>query len=132
MIEHFKALDKWCASVDSISRFFEQELDISELFRPDVFFNSLRQHAAREAKISMDGLKLVSNFGGSMRNVGLNVKISGLQLEGCNFDGSKLTECQENSPSVISLPPCYVGWIQKVSLIHFQFKFFNFSIKNLI
>ena len=114
MIEHFKALDKWCSSVDSISRFFEQELDISELFRPDVFFNSLRQHAAREGKISMDGLKLACSFSGPMRGVGLNVKISGLQLEGCNFDGNKLTECQENSPSVISLPACFIGWVQKV------------------
>ncbi len=117
VIEHFKALDKWCSSVDSISRFFEQELDISELFRPDVFFNSLRQHAAREAKISMDGLKLACSFSGPMRGVSLNVRISGLQLEGCDFDGSKLTECQENSPSVISLPFCYVGWVQKVNFL---------------
>lgn len=116
MIEHFKALDKWCSSVDSISRFFEQELDISELFRPDVFFNSLRQHAARETKISMDGLKLVSSFSGAMRGVGLNIRICGLQLEGCNFDGVKLTECQENSPSIISLPSCYVAWVQKVKI----------------
>ena len=110
-------MDKWCAGVDSISKFFESELDMSELFRPDVFLNSLRQHAAREAKISMDGLKLACSFSGPMRGVILNVKVCGLQLEGCNFDGTKLTECQEDSPSVVSLPGCYLGWVQKVKKI---------------
>ena len=108
------ALDKWCASVENISQFFEKELDLSELFRPDVFFNSLRQHAARTAKVSMDGLKLACSFAGPMRDVISNVKICGLQLEGCNFNEGKLSECQENSPSISSLPSCYVGWVQKV------------------
>ena len=119
VVEKLRALDKWVSSVDSMSSFFEQELDLSELFRPDVFFNSLRQHAAREARVSMDNLKLVCSFGGAMRGVKLNVRITGLQLEGCGFDGSKLSECQENSPSVVSLPPCCIGWIQKVSFLLF-------------
>lgn len=114
VVERFRALDKWVSSVDSTAKFFEQVLDLSELFRPDVFLNSLRQHSAREAKVSMDNLKLVCSFSGPMRGVGLNVRITGLQLEGCGFDGSKLSECQENSPSIVSLPPCFIGWIQKV------------------
>lgn len=112
-MERFRALDNWVSSIDSISKFFEQVLDLSELFRPDVFFNSIRQHSAREAKVSMDSLKLVCSFSGPLRGVVLNVKVTGFQLEGCGFDGSKLSECEENSPSVISLPPCYIGWIQK-------------------
>jgi dynein heavy chain 2, cytosolic len=117
IIEHFLALDKWVSSVDSISKFFDQVLDLSELFKPDVFLNSLRQQAARDAKISMDEFKLVCSFDGPMRGVNLNVKIAGLQLEGCSFDGSRLCDCLENSPSVISLPPCFIGWIQKVFVI---------------
>jgi dynein heavy chain 2 len=117
VVERFKALDNWVSSVDSISKFFEQELDLSELFRPDVFLNSLRQHAAREARVSMDGLILACSFAGPMRGTILNVKITGLQLEGCTFDGEKLGECQENSPTVVSLPSCYIGWVQKVFLV---------------
>ena len=124
-MERFAALDKWCVTVDSISKFFEQELDLSELFRPDVFLNSLRQHAAREARISMDGLKLVCSFSGQMRGVNLNVRVCGLQIEGCNFDGSKLVECIEKSPTVMSLPPCFIGWIQKVNFKKNQFEFWN-------
>lgn len=113
VVERFKALDKWISSIESPARFFEQELDLSELFRPDVFLNSLRQHAAREARVSMDGLKLVCSFTGPMRGVSLNVKVTGLQLEGCGFDGNKISECQEDSPTVVSLPPCFIAWIQK-------------------
>lgn len=105
------------SGVESVQRFFEEELDLSELFRPDVFFNSLRQYAARESRISMDGMKLVCSFSGPMRGVNLNVKISGFQLECCGFDGHRLIENHENSPSVVNLPPCYVSWIEKVFFV---------------
>ncbi len=82
----------------------------------------MRQHAARENKISMDSLKLACSFTGPLKGVNLNVKISGLQLECCGFDGHKLIECQENSPSVTSLPPCYISWIEKVN------KFYNTNL----
>lgn len=118
VIERFRALDQWVAMVDSggsaANKLLEQTLDLSELFRPDVFFNSLRQFAARELKTSMDHLRLVCSFSGPMRGVSINVKITGLQLEGCSFDGSRLTECNESSPSVLLLPPCCIGWIPRV------------------
>ncbi len=120
IVEHFKALDKWCAAADSVSKFLEDELDLSELFRPDVFFNSLRQYCARESKVSMDGLKLVSSFNGPLRGVKVMAKISGFQLECCGFDGHRLVECSENSQSVVTLPACYVSWIEKVSFMFFS------------
>jgi dynein heavy chain 2 len=61
----------------------------------------------------MDELKLVCSFNGPMRGVNLNVQVTGLQLEGCGFDGSRLIECEENSPTVLSLPPCFISWIHK-------------------
>lgn len=99
------------------AKIFEQTLDLSELFRPDVFFNSLRQFSAREQRTSMDNLNLVCSFGGPMRGISLNVQVTGLQLEGCGFDGSRLVECSENSPTVLLLPPCFIGWIPKVSVL---------------
>jgi dynein heavy chain 2 len=114
IVEHFKALEKWCKSIES-SDFFQRTMDLSELFRPDVFLNSLRQHSARDTKISMDELKLVCSWNGPIRNAQFNVKIGGLQLEGCNFNGTKLMECDENSPGIVSLPECYISWIPKSS-----------------
>ncbi|NXA12552.1 DYHC2 protein, partial [Sapayoa aenigma] len=37
--------------------------------------------------------------------------ISGLQLEGCRFDGNRLSENLHDSPSVSSVLPCYMAWI---------------------
>ena len=46
------------------------------------------------------------------------VKPGGLMLEGCTFDGSRLSENQRDSPSVASIPPCVISWIPKVGLAH--------------
>ena len=40
-------------------------------------------------------------------------QIGGLQLEGCSFDGSRLTENSHDSPSVVAMPPCMVAWVTK-------------------
>ena len=40
-------------------------------------------------------------------------QISGLQLEGCSFDGTRLLENRRDSPSVSDIPPCTVAWVTK-------------------
>ena len=40
-------------------------------------------------------------------------QIGGLQLEGCSFDGSRLTENSRDSPNVVAMPPCMVAWVTK-------------------
>ena len=122
IVDRSKALEKWCKIVES-SDIFERTLDLSELFRPDVFLNSLRQHAARESKVSMDSLKLVCSWSGPIRTSKINAKICGLQLEGCVFENSKLSECQEDSPSIVSLPECFISWIPKVKFLQMKFLF---------
>jgi len=43
-----------------------------------------------------------------------NFQIGRLQMEGCSFDGSRLSENQRDSPTVSAVPPCYAAWIPKV------------------
>ncbi|XP_029458286.1 cytoplasmic dynein 2 heavy chain 1 [Rhinatrema bivittatum] len=86
-------------------------LDLSELFHPDTFLNALRQETARVMICSMDNLKFVASWKGRIHEAKLQVKISGLQLEGCSFDGNRLSENQHDSPSVSSVLPCYMAWI---------------------
>ncbi|XP_038617598.1 cytoplasmic dynein 2 heavy chain 1 [Tachyglossus aculeatus] len=85
-------------------------LDLSELFHPDTFLNALRQETARAMSCSIDGLKFVASWKGRLQ-AKLQVKISGLQLEGCSFDGNQLSENRHDSPSVSSMLPCYMAWI---------------------
>ena len=60
----------------------------------------------------MDNLKFVASWKGSLHGARFNVKIGGLQLEGCSFDGSRLSENQRDSPSISGIPACVVAWIK--------------------
>ncbi len=62
----------------------------------------------------MDSLKFSCNWRGSVQGAKIPIKLGGLQLEGCVFDGSRLSENQRDSPIVSSLPTCNVAWINKV------------------
>ncbi|KAJ8280434.1 hypothetical protein GJAV_G00054510 [Gymnothorax javanicus] len=86
-------------------------LDLSELFHPDTFLNALRQETARTMGCSMDSLKFVASWKSRIPEAKLQVKIGGLKLEGCSFDGKRLSENQHDSPSVAAVPPCYIAWI---------------------
>ena len=41
------------------------------------------------------------------------LQITGIQLEGCYFDGTQLQENQRDSLSVIATPPCLVAWVPR-------------------
>ncbi|XP_041850617.1 cytoplasmic dynein 2 heavy chain 1 [Melanotaenia boesemani] len=90
-------------------------LDLSELFHPDTFLNALRQETARSMGCSMDSLVFVSSWKSPIAQAKLQVKVGGLQLEGCRFDGNHLSENQHDSPSVSAVPPCYMAWIPQSS-----------------
>ena len=71
----------------------------------------------------MDNLKFACSWKGSLQGARLNVKIGGLQIEGCSFDGSRLSENQRDSPSISAIPPCSVAWIKVEFIIWFDFCF---------
>lgn len=104
---------------------FSQTINLSDLFRPDTFLNALRQQTARETKQPMDTLVLNTSWSGEVKHgKNVSVKIGGLQLEGCSFDGGHLNESAPDSPSVTAFPPCYIAWVSKVK-IHFQLFLFK-------
>ncbi|XP_013869519.1 cytoplasmic dynein 2 heavy chain 1 [Austrofundulus limnaeus] len=94
-------------------------LDLSELFHPDTFLNALRQETARSMGCSMDSLVFVSSWKSPIAQAKLQVKVGGLQLEGCRFDGTYLSENQHDSPSVSAVPPCYMAWVPQTSASNF-------------
>ena len=62
----------------------------------------------------MDNLKFATTWGSNIQGAAITIKIRGMLLEGCAFDGHKLTENQRDSPSFTEIPPCSVAWIKKV------------------
>ncbi|XP_053561557.1 cytoplasmic dynein 2 heavy chain 1 [Bombina bombina] len=108
------ALQNWVEKAEK-QTLLSDTLDLSELFHPDTFLNALRQETARAMNCSMDNLRFVASWKGRLQEAKLQVKISGLRLEGCSFDGIRLSENQHDSPSVSMVPPCYMAWIPQQS-----------------
>ena len=69
----------------------------------------------REMQCSMDNLKFSCTWSSTIQGATFPVKLSGIQLEGCTFDGSRLVENQRDSPIVSSIPDCIVAWVTKVN-----------------
>ena len=110
---------------------FSQTINLSELFRPDTFLNALRQQTARATKQPMDALVLNTSWSGEVKHgKNVSIKITGLQLEGCSFEGGRLTESAPDSPSVTSFPSCYIAWIPQVGALRpFLDTSMNFSFR---
>eukprot|EP00051_Salpingoeca_urceolata_P021875 m.349048 g.349048 ORF g.349048 m.349048 type:complete len:4259 (-) comp19881_c0_seq4:199-12975(-) len=120
---------KWCRSViaktialsswaNNATRggLLDRPLDLGELFRPAVFLNALRQQTARVSNCSLDSLV----FECSWRSTGVTgalvqVTLDNLFLEGCTFDGARLSETLRDSSSIAAAPPCVVAWIEKTA-----------------
>ncbi|XP_022324921.2 cytoplasmic dynein 2 heavy chain 1-like isoform X2 [Crassostrea virginica] len=112
LISRATAIQTWVDKANN-GNLLRDTLDLSELFHPDTFLNALRQQTAREVGCSMDSLKFGASWRGGVQGAKTQVKIGGLQLEGCSFDGARLSENQRDSPSVSAIPPCHVAWIPK-------------------
>ncbi|XP_064157010.1 dynein cytoplasmic 2 heavy chain 1 isoform X2 [Anguilla rostrata] len=108
------AIQSWVERAERQS-LLSDTLDLSELFHPDTFLNALRQETARTMGCSMDSLKFVASWKSRIPEAKLQVKIGGLKLEGCSFDGKHLSENQHDSPSVSAVPPCHIAWIPQSS-----------------
>ena len=94
--------------------FFQSHFNFSALYLLFFLFVSI----VREMKCSMDRLKFACSWKGNVQGARTMVKLGGLMLDGCTFDGSRLSENQRDFPGVASIPPCVNSWIPKVGLAH--------------
>ncbi|XP_026994578.2 cytoplasmic dynein 2 heavy chain 1 isoform X2 [Tachysurus fulvidraco] len=106
------AVQNWVERMER-NTLLSDTLDLSDLFHPQTFLNALRQETARTMSCSMDSLKFVASWKSQISGAKLQVKVGGLQLEGCSFDGNRLSENHHNSPSVCAVPTCYMAWIHQ-------------------
>lgn len=110
------ALVLWLQRVQQ-KTLLDQPINLSHLFHPETFVNAFRQKSARQLKIAIDDLKLVSSFERNKLTSGGVVSIislDGLWLQGCEFDGKKLIDIRdEGGRELVSVPTCHVAWISQ-------------------
>jgi dynein heavy chain 2 len=111
LISRGTALEKWVERVDQ-NAILSSPLDLGELIRPETFLNALRQQTARLAKCAVDALKLISSPDPKLlSSCKVPVTLSGLLLQGCSFDGGKLSDVLPDSPSNVSLGSITLGFV---------------------
>ncbi len=87
-------------------------LDLADLFRADVFLNALRQQTAEHLKCSIDSLKFACAWQpGALDSAPLSCRLTGLYLQGCLFDGKRLSPTERTSSSICEVPDCIVAWL---------------------
>lgn len=95
------------------SKFFKEELSLSDLFSPEVFLNAHRMIVSKETKISMESLRLILSFEKNSNSKSSQLKLGGLLIQGCKFKGGKIVNLSENDSEEFSvMPTCYVSYVE--------------------
>ena len=104
-------------------------IQLSKLFNPPTFLNALRQITARKSTCfspflkmlipqvakPIDSLMLCSTWIKSeISSSPIKCQVEGLLLQGCRFDGTRLTELTPDDPTFIPVPICNIAWMPNV------------------
>ena len=87
-------IQKWVEITDR-GKILSDQLDLSEVYRPEIFFNALKQKVGREKKIPVNELKIKCSF--SSQRDEISVKIKNLILQGCSFVGNMITDAKTDN-----------------------------------
>lgn len=107
LIARNNALKAWLGNLKK-KTLFSEALSLGDLFHPGTFLNALRQMTSRKLGAPVETLSLACSFDQQIPN---GIQIRGLLLQGCSFDGARLTEASENMSELSPLPVCCVGWV---------------------
>ncbi|KAJ3146349.1 Cytoplasmic dynein 2 heavy chain 1 [Geranomyces michiganensis] len=107
------AVDGWLEKATA-GVLFKDPVKMAGLFNPVPFLNALRQQSSRMLKVPMDGLRLATTWGSTqVPGQSISVTIDGLLLQGCTFDGKRLSEAHAEDPTFAVAPLCNIAWIPK-------------------
>lgn len=110
------SLDSWLKKIGEgkdNSRFFNEELSLSDLFNPEVFLNAHRLIVSKETKVSMESLKLVLSFSKNSKSNSSQLKLGGLLIQGCKFSDGKVVNLSENDSEEFNvMPTCFVSYVE--------------------
>ena len=105
-----KGMSNYLKNVDGDNILKKCDINLSEFLHPEAFINALRQKTAREKKIPIDELDIICDFKETSGEI--CAKITGLFLQGADFDGEKLADILGNQSEIISMPKCIFRFIK--------------------
>ena len=84
---------------------FSSDLDLSEVYRPEIFLNALKQKSARETKVPVDSLHIKCSF--SSPSESISARLKNLTLEGCSRSGNSLCD-QKGESEYEDIPNLFI------------------------
>ena len=105
-------VQKWKQLTES-NRLLGEELDLSEVYRPEIFLNAMKQRVARQKKIPVNQLKIKSAFSKPSSSQ-ICVKIKNLILQGCSFSNNSIVQTRHDQ-QYEEIPVFYIFFNQKES-----------------
>ncbi|ESN99131.1 hypothetical protein HELRODRAFT_66985, partial [Helobdella robusta] len=112
LIKKTSSIFKWKEKVEK-GRLLDNTIDLSDLLRPESFINAHRQLSSRSVNSSIDNVCMECSWHQGNKSGNRTLKLKGLKLEGCNFDGNKLTEKRGHEPVYSEVPECHISWTIK-------------------
>jgi dynein heavy chain 2 len=108
------SLYQWC-EYSKTNSLLKQEIDLRNLFNPNIFLNAFKQYTARNTEQALDELNhLVAIFKNEKKDMAFNctIKIKSLLLQGAAFIDTTLSELiSDDSPTLTDFPVCEIAWI---------------------
>ncbi len=97
------------------SALLNEPLTLSDLTRPRSFLNALRQHSSRVMNLPIGALRLAVGWEAAPlpRSAAVRVKLANLLLQGCGFEGGRLSELKAEAPLLCRLPECVLAFVPK-------------------
>ncbi|CAB3367864.1 Hypothetical predicted protein [Cloeon dipterum] len=95
----------------------KENLNLSELLHAENFLIALKQQTARQFKLALVDLQLTSSLTGQLAAAHLSVRVSGLFIEGANFQSGMLTPVKSHFPALQEFPSFYVAWLPKQATV---------------
>ena len=84
------------------------ELDLSEVYHPEIFLNALKQKVARETKVPVDSLSIKCSFSNPGQ---LSAKLRNLTLEGCSHSGNSICD-QKGDSEYEEIPNLFIYYAE--------------------
>ena len=84
---------------------------LDSFFHPETFLNALRQQSAREARVAIDSLALVTAWDPDDGIVRGGCVVEGLRLQGAVLNSGRLEEPAPDAPPFQTLPPVRLAWL---------------------
>jgi dynein heavy chain 2 len=122
IVRRQQTLTNWLAQAEKSGKITDSVYDIGEFLRPAAALVVLRQVVAKSGqssflasilisvgKIELDKLGICFDWKSADKS-SVFLKIKGLKIQGCRFDGSKMLDNEPTDSDLSDCPVTYVTW----------------------